>query len=120
MLLINFRLNVPRRTPARENVQQMSEDVGWPTERRTANGEWTEGEIAPAISYPSLRSLYDYWRARERPGALPGRRDIDPIEMKFMLGNLILVDVERAPAGQVTDFRYRLIGSNLVDRLQSR
>jgi hypothetical protein len=80
-------------------------------------GEWREGDIATAITYPNLLRLYDYWRARCESDRLPARRNVDPVEMAFILANLILVDVERGPDGVLDGFRYRLIGTNLVDRL---
>jgi len=62
------------------------------------------------ISSPELHRLYDYWLARHHGDLLPGRKDIDPQELRFVLGNLILVDVLRDPLR----FRYRLMGSNLT------
>ncbi len=79
--------------------------------------EWREGDIAAAITYPNLLRLYDYWRACGDADRLPARRNIDPVEMAFILGNLILVDIERDSDGGIDGFRYRLIGTNLVDRL---
>lgn len=66
-------------------------------------------EILGRITSPPLHRLYDYWEARCRGGLLPGRRDIDPLDLGFILGNLVLVDVLRDPLR----FRYRLNGSNL-------
>jgi hypothetical protein len=41
---------------------------------------------------------------------MPARRDIDPLEMKWLLGNLSLIDVRQ----DQPDFRFRLAGSNVV------
>lgn len=59
-----------------------------------------------------LDQLVAYWRAkRDALGHLPGRADIDPVEMRFALGHLMLVEVERGPR-----FRHRLIGTHIVER----
>ncbi|MCK6452283.1 MAG: PAS domain-containing protein [Alphaproteobacteria bacterium] len=65
--------------------------------------------IAGQISHPDLLRLLDYWLERCRDGRLPARRDIDPLALPYVIGHLILVDVERDPLR----FRYRLIGSSL-------
>ena len=44
---------------------------------------------------------------------MPSRADIDPLEMTFIIGNLILVDVI---PGTPLGFRIRLHGTNLVER----
>jgi hypothetical protein len=61
-----------------------------------------------------LRQLRDYWAGKCRPdGQLPRRADIDPLEMRFALGHLILTDVE---PGARPRFRHRLIGTHIVER----
>ena len=61
---------------------------------------------------PQLRRLYAYWAAKRGGRAMPGRPDIDPLELHFILGNLILIDVLRAPLR----FRFRLYGTALAHR----
>lgn len=68
-------------------------------------------ETLGVISSPELHRLYDYWEAKHRGALLPGRQDIDPLDLRFVLGNLILVDVLREP---LLRFRYRLMGSTLT------
>jgi hypothetical protein len=62
---------------------------------------------------PSLRQLYDYWQARCRGRRMPSRADMDPLEMSFILGHLVLADVLFDPLR----FRIRLHGSELVRRV---
>lgn len=62
---------------------------------------------------PALYRLYSLWQSRRRDGALPARADFDPLEMRYMLGNICLIDVLRAPKLR---FRYRLVGVNLAAR----
>lgn len=68
----------------------------------------------PDIAHPQLRQLYDYWDGKRAGRAMPSRADLDPIEMRFVIGNLIMVDViEGKPLG----FRIRLHGTNLSERV---
>jgi hypothetical protein len=67
----------------------------------------------PKITAPQLRQLYSYWLERRGDGHYPRRADFDPIGLRFILGNLILVDVI---AGDPLAFRIRLHGSNLAHR----
>src|SRR5437588_5072375 len=68
--------------------------------------------LAP-IASADLHRLYDDWRVRCRDGRLPARVDLDPADLAYLDGNLLLVDVLRAPLR----FRYRLVGANLAARL---
>ena len=65
------------------------------------------------IKHPKLQQLYDYWSAKRGKRTMPSRADIDPLEMTFIIGNLILVDVI---PGTPLGFRIRLHGTNLVER----
>jgi hypothetical protein len=67
-------------------------------------------EVLAPITSPDLHRLYDYWQSRRRDGRLPARADIDPLDVPYMLGSLVLFDVLREPLR----FRYRLIGSKLI------
>lgn len=63
-----------------------------------------------AIRHARLRRFYDYWSAKRRGGALPGRADIDPLEFPWALGYVTLHDV--LPDG---DFRVRLDATKAVE-----
>jgi hypothetical protein len=76
----------------------------------SADDDALRAEVLAPITSPDLHRLYDYWRERCRDGKLPSRADIDPLELTYLLGNLILFDVLREPLR----FRYRLLGSKLI------
>jgi len=59
---------------------------------------------------PRLRRLHDYWRSRCPDGDLPARAAIDPLDFRYILGYVTLVDVEAAPRR----YRFRLDGSILA------
>lgn len=64
------------------------------------------------LNQPLLLQLYAYWADRRGGRRLPTREDIDPLDLKFILGSLILIDIEPAPLR----FRYRLFGSEIARR----
>lgn len=70
-------------------------------------------DLATAISNPILRQVYAYWTAKRGARVFPARADIDPLEFRFALGHVSLIDVLRDPLR----FRYRLVSTSLTDRL---
>jgi hypothetical protein len=54
-----------------------------------------------------------YWTSKNMPDRLPGRTDIDPLDIPALLPQVVLLDVRRDP----WDFRFRLIGTNVVHHL---
>jgi hypothetical protein len=65
------------------------------------------------IRHPNLMRLYDYWAERRRGRSFPSRQDIDPVEFKFALGNVTLIDVLHEPLR----FRFRLVGTLMAQRM---
>lgn len=60
------------------------------------------------IVSPDLRRLYADWNARAG-GSIPHRRDFDAADMRYLLGNISLIDVHRGPQR----FFYRVHGTSL-------
>ncbi|HYE46020.1 MAG TPA: PAS domain-containing protein [Caulobacter sp.] len=58
-----------------------------------------------------LQRLFAYWQGKHHGDLLPGRADIDPVEMKPFLTVVYLVDVLAND-----QFRYRLLGTEIVNR----
>ena len=56
-----------------------------------------------------LLGLLGYWQGKLQGRMIPARRDIDPIEMKPWLGNLMLVEFPSDPM----QYRVRLDGVNI-------
>src|SRR5262249_11533838 len=65
-----------------------------------------------------LQRLYAYWGDRCAGRAMPTRADIDPLALRYILGNIVLLGVERDahPATNMR-FRVRLQGTEIVQRL---
>lgn len=68
-------------------------------------------EPAPfAIADPLLTRLFAYWTAKCGARAMPLRREVDPVELGYILGHLNLIDVLRDPLR----FLIRLHGTELA------
>ena len=67
----------------------------------------------PDIAHPKLRRLYEYWDSKRAGRKMPARADLDSLEMSFIFGSLILVDVID---GLPLRFHIRLHGTNLSQR----
>jgi hypothetical protein len=59
---------------------------------------------------PRLRRLYDYWNGLRGDAAMPPKAAIDPIDFRYILGYVTLVDVESEPRR----YHFRLDGSILA------
>jgi len=66
------------------------------------------------ISNPKLRRLYEYWSRQRGDRKWPTRADLDPVEMRFALGNVILAEVLPETPRR---FRIRLHGTTLTQRV---
>jgi hypothetical protein len=64
-----------------------------------------------AVKSPLVAAFDAYWRAKRRNGLLPGRADIDPVEIKRLLPNIVLLDLQDAPFR----VRIRLVGTAIAE-----
>jgi hypothetical protein len=62
--------------------------------------------------HPPLQQLLDFWNDRRGGQAFPLRDAVDPLDLRFALGNILLADILR---GDRIRFRYRLWGSRLTE-----
>jgi len=69
--------------------------------------------VADSDLDPRLVGLAEYWASKRRGRRYPSRADLDPLELKPLLGHLLMVDVVRDPDGGQR-FRYRLFGTEFV------
>jgi hypothetical protein len=78
-------------------------------------------KVVPAVEFPAkaidprFREFFDYWISKAPPHGLPGRQHIDPLEFPKLLPGIALFDVLRE--GDAFRFRWRLIGTALVDAI---
>ena len=64
-----------------------------------------------AIRSDLLRRLVGHWQQMRGPRRMPARRDFDPLDVRFALGHISLIDVHRDPLR----FYFRLDGSKQVE-----
>jgi hypothetical protein len=72
----------------------------------------TMSNLIDKIETPRLRRLYAYWAESRRGREFPARRDIDPLDFRYVLGHVVLLDVLYQPLR----FRFRLHGTTLALR----
>ena len=65
------------------------------------------------LKTPALRRLLQDWEDRRRGRDLPARKDFDPADIRYIVGNLSLVEVLRDPL----DFRFRIHATNVAERM---
>ena len=75
----------------------------------------TSRDTVPETSSARLTALRDYWQSRCNGRRLPGRRDIDPVDLPRHLSTLLLID----DVGTGSGGRFRLVGT-LLSRLMVR
>ncbi len=63
-----------------------------------------------ALDDNRLVRLLDYWTGKKGDRTMPGRSDIDPLDLKEHMGQLHLIDVQGP-----NSFRYRIYGSRVTN-----
>lgn len=69
----------------------------------------------PEPQSPALLALLRYWQSKRRGESLPGRTDLDPLEMRGLLPHVYLIDVLPAEVPDRWRFRVRLLGEKHVE-----
>ncbi|MFN4164220.1 MAG: PAS domain-containing protein [Ferrovibrio sp.] len=68
---------------------------------------------AGRIQDSNVRQFLQLWFDAGGSGSLPDKSFLDPLRLRFLLGSLSLLEVQPDPLR----FRYRLIGTDIVQRL---
>lgn len=63
------------------------------------------------IPWQEGRFLFDLWRQKSKNNNLPARSDFDPMELKSILTNIVLLDIEHNPV----NISIRLMGSFITN-----
>lgn len=79
--------------------------------RMTVHGAFSYALDPDLRDKPRFRDLKDYWERKRGSRAMPGRADIDPLELKVHLGHLVMVEILPGPQR----FRFRLVGTKVVE-----
>ena len=75
----------------------------------TAAQEMASSSDVSVVHSQRIRKLNDYWQAKAK-GKVPSRSDIDPVDVRELLPNLMMIDM----LGDPPRFRYRLVGTRVV------
>ncbi len=73
-------------------------------------------QVLEKLHSPVTREALAYWQRIRGARLMPARRDLDPAQITGILPHVMLIQVLRDPI----DFRYRLMGTYLDDRLAQR
>lgn len=73
----------------------------------------SEAPAGLAEGSEDAKRLYAYWQARRGGKRFPAREDIDPVDFKFALGRVSLIDVLEGPRR----YRYRLVSTTTTKHL---
>jgi hypothetical protein len=68
--------------------------------------------ILDQLESPTLRRFFEYYLAKAGERPFPARRDLDPVDFSYALGDITLIDVTHDPL----KFSFRLDGSRHVER----
>lgn len=69
--------------------------------------------FADEIGPEDAKRLYRYWLAKRGGRAFPSRKDVDPLDLPFVLGRISLIEVSASPRR----FRFRLVSTDLTEHL---
>ncbi|HEV2189387.1 MAG TPA: PAS domain-containing protein [Stellaceae bacterium] len=77
-----------------------------------------DAEYESRIVDPEIRRFVEYLRGKRGEGTYPARVALDPLDFRYVLGDVVIIEAHRSPAGSrwPWHFRYRLIGTNVVAR----
>jgi len=75
----------------------------------TAAQEMASSSDVAIVRSQRIHRLHAYWLAKAK-GKVPARSDIDPVDVRELLPNLMMIDV----LGDPPRFRYRLVGTRVV------
>ena len=71
-------------------------------------------------SNPATQVLHDWWQSKRGSRAMPARTELDPIELKAILPDFVLIDVQSNIGGEGHTFTYRLAGTEIDSRFGFR
>jgi hypothetical protein len=77
-----------------------------------------DAEYEARIVDPEIRRFVEYLRGKRGDRRYPARAALDPLDFRYVLGDVIIIEAHRSPAGSPWPwhFRYRLVGEYVVER----
>jgi len=71
------------------------------------------GFAASHICTDAIKYSYSYWNGAAVQGAMPKMSRFDPVQMSFLLKNIMMIGVEYSPPA--VRFKIRVMGTSLVE-----
>jgi hypothetical protein len=68
---------------------------------------------APVVAARAHEEVFAYWASLRDGAQLPGRRHLDPGDIKRLLPTISLIDVLKGERASTSDYRIRLAGTGL-------
>jgi hypothetical protein len=81
-----------------------------PLDDLTTPQEAAAGSDPAIVQSQRIQRLAAYWREKAAGAGMPARSDFDPVDVRDLLPNLMMLDV----VGDPPRFRYRLVGTRVV------
>ncbi|HXP05269.1 MAG TPA: PAS domain-containing protein [Stellaceae bacterium] len=77
-----------------------------------------DAEYESGIVDPQIRRFVEYLRSKRGEGRYPARAALDPLDFRYVLGDVVIIEAYRSPADsrRPWHFRYRLVCANVVER----
>jgi len=77
-----------------------------------------DAEYRARIVDPAIARFVEYYESKRGAAKHPPRAALDPLDFRYVLGDVVIIAVQRSPPGSARPwhFRYRLIGANVVTR----
>ncbi|HLY46116.1 MAG TPA: PAS domain-containing protein [Stellaceae bacterium] len=77
-----------------------------------------DADRSARIADPQIRRFVEYWRSKCCDAKYPARAALDPLDFRYVLGDVVLIEVSKAVEASPLpwNFRYRLVGSNVAAR----
>ena len=84
-------------------------------------GNKENSEMLPEKATPFLHGAWEYWAHISEDGGVPLKANFDPIEVRDIVHQVLLVEVIRNEQSQeIEDFEFRLIGEGIGERMNHR
>lgn len=77
-----------------------------------------DAEYEERIVDPLIKRFVQYCREKRGAATYPARAALDPLDFRYVLGDVVVIDARRPAAGcaEGWQFRYRLVGAGVVER----
>jgi hypothetical protein len=77
-----------------------------------------DAEYEKCIVDPLILRFVQYCREKRYGARYPARAALDPLDFRYVLGDVVIIDAHRPAAGSAEgwQFRYRLVGAGIVER----